>query len=86
MVDNREVINGILCVLSTGCWWRDLPYDIKASSSTCYRRLQQYLKDNIWHNMFTGIKELADKQRILNWHNSYLDASIVKSKKGTKNM
>lgn len=86
MVDNREVINGILYVLSTGCRWRDLPHDIKASSSTCYRRLRQYLEDNIWHDMFASIKKLADKQRLLNWRNSYLDASIVKSKKGAKNM
>ncbi len=27
-VDVREVLNGVLCVLSTGCQWRALPQDL----------------------------------------------------------
>ena len=31
--DDREVINGILYVLNTGCRWEDMPHDIAASYS-----------------------------------------------------
>jgi putative transposase len=37
--DEREVINGILYVLSTGCRWEELPHHIGASGTTCNRRL-----------------------------------------------
>jgi len=38
----REVINGIFYVLSTGCRWEDLPHDIAASLPNCNRRLLDY--------------------------------------------
>ncbi len=37
--DEREVLNGILYVLHTGCRWEDLPHDIQVSPKTCNRRL-----------------------------------------------
>ena len=30
-VDEREVINGIMYILSTGCQWRALPKDLPAA-------------------------------------------------------
>lgn len=38
-VDDREVINGILYVLVTGCGWEYLPHDIAASYQTCPKPL-----------------------------------------------
>ena len=35
--DLREVVNGMIYVLSTGCRWRDLPHDFGVSYVTCYR-------------------------------------------------
>jgi len=43
--DDREVINGILYVLSSGCKWKDLPHDINAPASTCHDRYKE-LKNN----------------------------------------
>jgi len=42
--NDREVINGILYVLNTGCRWEDMPHDIDASYQTCHRRLLEYRK------------------------------------------
>ncbi|WP_448601199.1 transposase [Thermoflexus hugenholtzii] len=39
-VDDRKVLNGILYVLVTGCWWRDRPREYGAYP-TAWRRLQE---------------------------------------------
>ena len=46
--DDREIINGINYVLSTGCKWKDLPHDIEAPPSTCHDRYQELKKKGLW--------------------------------------
>src|SRR5262249_54460271 len=45
--NDREVINGILYVLNTGCRWEDMPHDIDASYQTCHRRLLEYQRRRV---------------------------------------
>jgi len=80
--DLREAVNGMLYVLSTGCRWRDLPHDFSLSYVTCYRYFQAWIKDGTWQRMFEELKYRAHKRNLLHWRNAYLDASVVKSKKG----
>lgn len=82
--DMYEVVNGMLYVLSTGCRWRDLPHDFAVSYVTCYRYFIQWVKDDKHRKIFEQLKEKADKKNLLHWRNAYLDASVVKSKKGAK--
>ncbi len=84
--DLREVIDGILYVLSTGCRWRDLPHDYQVSYVTCYRYFQHWIKTGKLQTIFEFLKSQADKRNFLHWRNAYLDASVVKSKKGAKNL
>lgn len=37
-VDDRQTINGILFVLTSGCRWKDMPHEYGAPS-TCWKRL-----------------------------------------------
>lgn len=46
--NEREIINGILYILTTGCHWEDMPHDIDASYQTCNRHLLGYQKKGIW--------------------------------------
>lgn len=82
--DDREVINGILYVLSTGCRWEDLPHDIKTTYQTCNRRLGEYQRRRIWHNIQYGLMKEANRKGKINLKNAYHDASVVKSKRGLK--
>lgn len=81
----EEVVNGMLYVLSTGCRWRDLPHDFGISYVTCYRYFQRWIPSGILQKIFEELKRKADKKRLLHWRNAYLDASVVKSKKGGEN-
>lgn len=80
--DDREIINGILYVLSTGCRWEDLPHDIAASYQTCHRRLLEFQRRRIWQKIVADLMKEADRRGLLNFNNAYHDASVVKSKRG----
>jgi transposase len=82
--NEREVLNGILYVLSTGCRWEDLPHDIKASYQTCNRRLLEYQRRRVWQKMVGDLMKEAARRGLLNLKNAYHDASVVKSKRGLK--
>jgi len=82
--DLYEVVNGMLYVLSTGCRWRDLPHDYGVSYVTCYRYFIKWVNNGTFKKMFEELKYQADKKNLLHWRNAYLDASVVKSKKGAK--
>ncbi|MEK7102507.1 MAG: transposase [Patescibacteria group bacterium] len=83
--DLKDVVDGILYVLSTGCRWGDLPHDFDVSYATCYRYFQQWVKSGVLKRIFMFLKEEAYRRNYLHWRNGYLDASVVKSKKGAEN-
>jgi len=83
--DLKEVVDGILYVLSTGCRWRDLPHDYQVSYITCYRYFKQWIKAGKLKGIFEFLKVQANRKNYLHWRNAYLDASVVKSKKGAEN-
>lgn len=64
-VDMREVLNGILYVLSTGCQWRALPKDLPPRS-TVHEYLQLWDWDGtlarLHHALFVQARELAGKE------------------------
>ena len=82
--NEREVLNGILYVLSTGCRWEDLPQDIAASHQTCNRRLLDYQRRRVWQRILGELLKEADRRGLLNLKNASHDASVIKSKRGRK--
>ena len=42
--DDRQTLNGILYVLSTGCRWEDVPPERYGSGKTCWHRFTQWRK------------------------------------------
>lgn len=81
----KDIIDGTLYVLSTGCRWNDLPHDFAVSDSTCYRYFQKWSQTGKLKAIFEFLKLEAHRKNYLHWRNAYLDASVVKSKKGAKN-
>jgi transposase len=80
--NEREILNGILYVLKTGCQWEDLPHDIAASPKTCHRRLLQYQRRRVWQKIVHVLLQEANRRGYLKFTNAYHDASVIKSKKG----
>ena len=80
----KDIVDGVLYVLSTGCRWNDLPHDFAVSDSTCYRYFQSWSKSGKLKKIFEFLKFEANRRNYLHWRNAYLDASVVKSKKGAK--
>lgn len=49
-VDMREVIDGILYVLRTGCGWAHLPHDLP-SPKTCWWYFNRFSTDGTWRTI-----------------------------------
>jgi transposase len=64
-VDLREVVNGIMYVLSTGCQWRAIPKDLPPKS-TVFHYLDLWNYDGtllrIHHALYVKCREQADRE------------------------
>ena len=64
-VNEREVVNGLMYILSTGCQWAALPKDLPARSTVNdYFRLWDYdgTLDRIHHALYVKCRELAGRE------------------------
>jgi transposase len=64
-VDVREVVNGLLYVLSTGCQWRYVPKDLSARSTLYgYFDLWTYhgVIDRIHHALYVQCRDKVERQ------------------------
>ena len=77
----RKVLDGILYVLRTGCQWKMLPKEF-GFGSTCQRRFQQWIKMDIFKNIWIRLlQEYNRKEGIkLAWQS--LDSISIKSPLG----
>jgi transposase len=64
-VDEREVVNGIMYILSTGCQWRAIPKDLPPRS-TIYDYLDRWQWDgtltNLHHALYIGCREQLGRE------------------------
>jgi transposase len=64
-VDEREVLNGIMYVLSRGCQWRALPKDLPPKSTVwAYLDLWSYdgTLERIHHELYVRCREKAERE------------------------
>jgi len=64
-VDIREVVNGLMYILSTGCQWRAIPKDLPPRSTVHgYFELWNYdgTLDRIHHVLFVKCRELTARE------------------------
>ena len=63
-VDVREIVNGLMSILGTGCQWRDIPKDLPPRS-TIHDYLDRWAYDgtlqSIHHTLYGRCRELADR-------------------------
>lgn len=83
--DPRECFNACLYVLYTGCRWNDLPHDFGIKKSAAYNYLMELKRRKRFNKIFEKLLSVALKRGKIELHNAYLDASVVKNKKGAQN-
>jgi transposase len=77
----RNVLDGILYVLRTGCQWKMLPKEY-GSGSTCHRRFQEWNKLDIFNKMWIKLLKMYDKEVGINWTWQSIDSISIKSPLG----
>ena len=80
--DDRQTLNGILCVLSTGCRWGDVPPERSGAGKTCWQRFAAWQRDGTWDRLFHILLLELNRRRQLDLANAYLDTSIRQNKRG----
>ena len=64
-VDEREVMNGLMYVLSTGCQWRAIPKDLPPRSTVNFyfcRWQHDGTLDRLHHALYVRCREQADRE------------------------
>lgn len=59
-VDVREVMNGILYLVRTGCSWRQLPHDFPPWGTVHYY-FRRFRKQGIWQEIHDALRDKARK-------------------------
>jgi len=80
---DRECLQGILFVLTTGIGWEHLPQELGfGSGMTCWRRLRDWNDAGVWQRLHEVIlAELREANRI-DWSRAVVDSSHVRALKG----
>ena len=84
-IPNRDVLRGILFVLSPGLPWEYLPPELGCGSGmTCWRRLREWHEAGVWRRLHQAlISHLGEADRIhIHWSRASLDTSAVPAEKG----
>ena len=81
--DDRACLEGILWVLKTGARWRDLPAEYP-DPSTCWRRLRDWHEAGVLKDMWRAFLSELDERGILDWEESFVDATFIPAKKGAR--
>lgn len=74
---NRQVLNGILYVLRTGCQWKSLHKEWYGASSSLHARFQAWQQAGIWAKLFQLMLRHYDKCKRIQWRWQALDSKSV---------
>ena len=80
-VDDRQMLNGILHVLVSGCRWNDLPREY-GHYSTVWRRRRRWSADGTLLRLWRHLLGKLDEAGKLDWEHCALDGSYVPAKGG----
>jgi transposase len=82
-IPNRDVLRGILFVLSTGLPWEYLPPEMGCGSGmTCWRRLKEWHEAGVWQKLHQALLKRLNEADRIDWSRASLDSSSVPAQKG----
>jgi transposase len=77
----RKVMDGVMYVLRTGCQWKMLPSEF-GSGSTCHRRFQEWVRLDVFKNIWVRLLKIYDSKKGIRWNWQSLDSISIKSPLG----
>lgn len=77
----RNVLDGIMFVLRTGCQWKMLPKEY-GSGSTCHRRFQEWVRMGVFQKLWVRLLKIYDDIRGIKWKWQSLDSVSIKAPLG----
>src|SRR5688500_12162297 len=82
-VSDRAALTGILFVLLTGIPWEYLPREMGCGSGmTCWRRLRDWNRANVWHRLHTLLLDRLGQADRIDWSRASLDSGSLRAKRG----
>lgn len=81
--DNREILNGILCIMRTGAQWKDMP-ERYPPYQTCHRRFQEWVRSGAFETILRALVKDMKERGDLNLTECFIDGTFVIAKKGAK--
>src|SRR4051812_25651355 len=80
---DRDVLEGIVFVLSTGIGWATLPVELGYGSGwTCWRRLQEWAEAGVFDRLHVAVLNRLGERGELDWARASLDSVSVRAKRG----
>ena len=74
---NRQVVNGILFVLRSGCQWKGLKKEWFGASSSLHARFQTWNESGLWKKIYRVMVKYYHKKRHIQWRWQALDSKMV---------
>jgi putative transposase len=76
-LSNRQVFNGILFVLRSGCQWKGLKKEWFGASSSVHARFQAWNEAGLWKKIFRMMVNYYDRKRRIQWKWQAIDSKMV---------
>ncbi len=81
---DRDVLEGIPLVLSTGIGWATLPTELGYGSGwTCWRRMRDWSESGFFDRVHQTVLDRLGEQGELDWSRASLDSSASGRKRGS---
>jgi transposase len=77
----REVLNGVLYILSTGAPWIDLPERYQPYQ-TCHRRFQQWARSGVMRGVLEALAGDLHRRGGFHFNEAFMDGSFAPAKRG----
>ena len=74
---NRQVVNGILFVLRSGCQWKGLKKEWYGASSSLHARFQRWSEAGVWKEVYRVMMKYYHKKRHIQWRWQAVDSKSV---------
>ena len=81
---NRQVVNGILFVLRSGCQWKGLKKEWYGAISSLHERFQTWNEAGLWKKIYRVMVKYYHKKRHNQWRWQAVDSKMVPAPLGGK--
>jgi transposase len=75
---DRQVLDGILYVLRSGCPWKHVPKEF-GSGSTCHLHFSRWARAGVFSELWQVLLERYDELKSIDWDWQALDAALGKA-------